>query len=210
VPTGPAVGAELAKATDLIRERGSPAQICVLMRGQIVLDRAFRCTPDGLFFLFSASKPLIALAVHLLAERSALSLDEPVARYWAAFGQRGKDSITIRQVLQHRSGLPVTRSFMRDAVAMTNWDASVRAIEQATPRYAPGEVKVPAYHVLTYGFILGELVQRVTGVGIREFLRTELLDPLGLNDTSLACRTTSGRDMCRCAVAAWPSSRRSW
>lgn len=175
--------ASLASAISLIRERGSPAQICVIARGQVVLDQSFSCEPDALFFLFSASKPLVALAVHVLAERAALSLDDPVARYWPAFGQRGKDGITIRHVLQHRGGLPVARTMARDALAMTHWDASVRAIEQATPRYPPGQV--PAYHVLSFGFILGEIVRRVTGTSVRDFIHTEILEPLGLRDTYL-------------------------
>jgi CubicO group peptidase (beta-lactamase class C family) len=175
--------ADLDKAKVLIRERGRPAQICVIRRGQTVLDESFGCSPDALFFLFSASKPLVALAVHILAERGALSLDDPVARYWPAFGQRGKDTITIRQVLQHRSGVPVARSFASDALVMTDWGASVRALEQARPTYPPG--KVPAYHVISFGFILGELVQRVTGVPFREFIAAELLTPLGLRDTYL-------------------------
>jgi CubicO group peptidase (beta-lactamase class C family) len=175
--------ARLAPVINLITERGCPAQICVIARGQIVLDRAFGCRPDDLFFLFSASKPVVALAVHMVAERGMLALDEPVARYWPAFGQRGKDAITVRQVLQHRSGLPVARSMVRDSLAMTSWPASVRAIEQARPAYLPGEV--PAYHVLSYGFILGELVQRVTGASLRDFVHDELLDPLGLRDTYL-------------------------
>jgi CubicO group peptidase (beta-lactamase class C family) len=130
-----------------------------------------------------AGKPLVALLVHLLAERGALALDDPVARYWPEFGQRGKQAITIRQVLQHRSGLPVARSFPLDALIMTDWAASVHAIERAAPAYPPGQV--PAYHVLSYGFILGELVQRVAGVPVGEFLRAELLAPLGLEDTYL-------------------------
>lgn len=128
------ITARLAPAITLIRERGRPAQICVIARGQVVLDQAFGCQPDALFFLFSASKPLVALAVHMLAERGALSLDDPVARHWPAFGQRGKEGITIRQVLQHRSGLPVARSMAADALAMTGWEASVRAIDR--PRRA--------------------------------------------------------------------------
>jgi len=184
MPGGPGGGAaNFDRATDLIRDRGCPAQICVLRRGQIVLDQAFGCTPDALFFLFSASKPLVALAVHMLAERGALSLDDPVARHWPAFGERGKEGITIRQVLQHRSGLPVARSMARDALAMTDWDASARAIEHAAPRHAPGQV--PAYHVLSYGFILGELVRRVTGDGVGSVIDAELLGPLGLRDTFL-------------------------
>jgi CubicO group peptidase (beta-lactamase class C family) len=175
--------ASLASAITLIRERGGPAQICVIARGQVVLDQTFGCRPDALFFLFSASKPLVALAVHMLAERTALSLDDPVARYWPAFGQRGKEGITVRQVLQHRSGLPVARGMAADALAMTDWNASVRALERATPAYPPGQV--PAYHVLSYGFILGELVQRVTGTSVRDFLHAELVGPLGLRDTYL-------------------------
>jgi CubicO group peptidase (beta-lactamase class C family) len=175
------ITARLAPALALVRERGCPAQICVIASGQVAADQAFGCQPDALFFLFSAGKPLVALAVHMLAERGALALDDPVARYWPAFGQRGKDAITIRQVLQHRGGLPVARTVALDALTMTNWDACVRAIERARPAYPPGQV--PAYHVLSYGFILGELVHRVTDVSIRDFVHAELLSPLGLRDT---------------------------
>jgi len=175
--------AALENIKTLIRERGSPAQLCVLHRGCVVLDETFGCRPDSLFFLFSAGKPLVALLVHLLAQRGELDLDDSVAARWPAFGERGKQDITIRQVLQHRSGVPVARSFARDALAMTDWTASVRALERATPRYPPGQV--PAYHILSYGFILGELVQRVSGVPVREIMAAELLTPLGLRDTHL-------------------------
>ena len=148
-----------------------------------MLDRAIGCRPDALFWLFSASKPYTALLVHLLAERGQLSLDDPVARYWPLFGSAGKEHITIRQVLQHRAGLPVARSRTLDALAMPDWDQSIRWIEQASPRWPPG--KVPAYHYISYGFILGELVCRVTGANLPEFLAAEFLEPLGLHDTHL-------------------------
>jgi CubicO group peptidase (beta-lactamase class C family) len=173
----------LEKALALIRERGSPAQLCVVAHGRIVLNEAFACRPDSLFFLFSASKPLVALLVHLLAERGQLALDDRVAAHWPEFAQGGKQDITIRQVLQHRSGLPVARGFALDALSMTDWAASVRALEVATPSFPPGSV--PAYHVLSYGFILGELVQRVTGTPVREVLQSELLGPLGMRDSYL-------------------------
>jgi CubicO group peptidase (beta-lactamase class C family) len=174
----------------LIRERGSPAQLRVYVRGRVVLDETYRCQPDSLFLLFSAGKPLVALGVHLLAERGSLALDDPVVTYWPEFGQRGKQGITIRQVLQHRGGLPVARGMPLDALLMTDWAASVRAIEQAAPAYPPGEV--PAYHILTFGFILGELVRRVTGRPVRDFVTDELLVPLGLDD-----------DMCLGLPPAW-------
>jgi CubicO group peptidase (beta-lactamase class C family) len=173
----------LDAAAALAAARGCPAQLCVIHRGQVVLDEAIGCRPESLFFLFSASKPMTALLVHLLAEHGELALDDPVARYWPEFGQRAKHAITIRQVLQHRSGLPVARSMAADALTMTDWSASVRALERAAPAYPPGQV--PAYHVLSYGFILGELVHRVTGTPVRDFLHATLLGPLGLRDTYL-------------------------
>jgi CubicO group peptidase (beta-lactamase class C family) len=163
----------------LIRERGGPAQLRVYARGRVVLEESQECQPDSLFLLFSAGKPLVALGVHQLAERGLLALDDPVAAHWPEFGQHGKQGITIRHVLQHRGGLPVARGMPLDAVLMTDWAASTRAIEQAVPAYPPGEV--PAYHILTFGFILGEVVQRVTGRPVRDFLGDELLTPLGLD-----------------------------
>jgi CubicO group peptidase (beta-lactamase class C family) len=178
----------LARVLQLIRARGATSQICVLRDGQVVLDRAIGCRPDGLFWLFSASKPYTALLVHLLAERGKLSLDDAVAEYWPGFGIAGKEHITIRQVLQHRAGLPVARSRTLDALAMPDWHQSVHWIEQASPRWPPGEV--PAYHYISYGFILGELVRRVAGAHLPEFLDAELLRPLGLHDTYLGLPRT--------------------
>ena len=168
---------------DLIRRRGAAAQLCVIRDGRVVIDAAVGCAPESLFWIFSTSKPYVALLVHRLAERGLLSLDEPVAAYWPEFAQRDKGGITVRHVLQHRAGLPVARSVAGDALAMTDWRRSVRALERARPRYAPGQV--PAYHLLSYGFLLGEVARRVGGAPVEELLRGELLDPLGLGDTHL-------------------------
>ncbi|MBV8350640.1 MAG: beta-lactamase family protein [Mycolicibacterium sp.] len=154
-----------------------------MSRGEVVLDRAIACSPDALFLIYSASKPFVALLAHLLAERDMLSLDDPVAAHWPEFGQRGKQAITVRQVLQHRAGVPVAGNLLATALHMTDWDRSVRDAERARPRWPPGAV--PAYHFMTYGFILGELVQRVAGVPVRDFLASELLAPLGLDDIHL-------------------------
>jgi len=167
----------------LILARPAVAQLAVIYRGRIVAYHCYDCRAESLFWLFSASKPVVALAVHLLAERGQLSLDEPVASYWPEFGRRGKQTITVRQVLQHRGGLPVARSMAADALSMSDWDASIRAIERAKPSLPPGEG--PAYHILSFGFILGELVQRVSGVSLTEFVRTEFLYPLDLRDCFL-------------------------
>jgi CubicO group peptidase (beta-lactamase class C family) len=182
VAPGPDRGG-LNRAVELVRARGAVAQLCVLREGRVVVDRSFGCGPRALFWIFSASKPFVALLVHLLAQRGQLSLDCPVASVWPEFGQRGKEAITVRQVLQHRSGVPVARSAPGDALAMTDWDASLRHIERARPRWEPGAV--PAYQFLSYGFILGEVVRRVSGQPVPEFLRSEFLGPLRLRDTHL-------------------------
>lgn len=184
---GPEAG-PLAEAARLVQARGVPAQLCVIAGDRTVLDLAVGCRPDDLFWLFSTSKPFVALLVHQLARAGAIGLDRPVAAYWPEFGQRGKGGITVRHVLQHRSGLPVIRragpwGALGDALAMTSWERSVRAIERAAPRHPPGGG--PAYHFISYGFILGELVQRVTGSPVRDVLNRAFLAPLGLTDTHL-------------------------
>jgi CubicO group peptidase (beta-lactamase class C family) len=170
-------------AWELVRARGAAAQLCVLRDGEVVLDQATGCRPDDLFWIFSASKPYVAMLVHLLAERGELSLDDPVTQHWPEFGRYGKQAITIRHVLRHRAGVPVARGVVADGWTMTDWDRSVRHIERATPRWPAGQV--PAYHIVSYGFILGELLRRVSGVPVEALLRSELLDPLGLADTHL-------------------------
>ncbi|SEG48225.1 CubicO group peptidase, beta-lactamase class C family [Actinacidiphila yanglinensis] len=173
----------LGRVTELVRARGAVSQLCVLRDGKVLLDRSFGCDPDALFLTFSAGKPLVALLVHLLAERGGLALDDPVSRHWPEFGEHGKEAVTVRQVLQHRSGMSTARGMLGDALAMTDWERSVRGIERAPLRHPPGQA--PAYQVIIYGFVLGELVRRVTGTPPRELLRTEFLAPLGLRDLHL-------------------------
>jgi len=173
----------LDRALGLIEARKAIAQICVIRDGKVVLDRSFGCRQDALFLVYSASKPFVALSVHLLAQRGLLSLDDPVAVHWPEYGQRGKGSITVRHVLQHRAGVPVAGGLLRTMLHLADWERSVRDAERARPRWPAG--KVPAYHFVTYGFILGELVRRVTGRPVRDFLNSELLVPLGLHDVHL-------------------------
>jgi CubicO group peptidase (beta-lactamase class C family) len=156
------------------RRRGACAQICVVRPGEMVLDRSIGCSPDALFLICSASKPFVALLVHLLAECGRLTLDDPVARHWPQFARDRKGSITIRHALQHRAGIPLTGGALATVAHMPDWYKAVRDIERARPRWPAGQV--PAYHVLSYGFILGELVRRVCGRPVREFLADELLN----------------------------------
>jgi CubicO group peptidase (beta-lactamase class C family) len=88
----------------------------VLRDGETVLERSVRARPDDPFLLFPAGKPLTAMLVHRLAAQGAFGLDDPIARHWPEFGFAGKEAITIRHVLPHRSGLPYGKSLARDAV----------------------------------------------------------------------------------------------
>lgn len=183
-PAGPRADPEaLARAAGLVRARGNTAQLCVLLNNEIVLDRCFGCRPDDLFWIFSASKPFVALLIHRLAEQGELALDDPVAKHWPEFAKNGKQAVTIRHVLQHRSGIPVARNAALDMLAIADWDRAVRAVERARPTHPPG--RAAAYHIVTYGVILGELARRITATPLPAALRAAFFDPLALHDTDL-------------------------
>ena len=165
------------------RREGAAAQICVIRGDEVVLERRWGCAPDALFLIYSSSKPFVALLVHLLAERGALRLDDPVALHWPEFAGDGKEAVTIRHALQHRAGIPMPGGVLATLLHCTNWDEAVRDIENARPKWPAGAV--PAYHFLSFGFILGELVQRVTRRSLKQVLADEFLQPLGLADIHL-------------------------
>jgi CubicO group peptidase (beta-lactamase class C family) len=170
-------------AEDRLARHGAAGQLVVMRRARVVLDRVLGTAHRGsLFLIYSCSKPYVALLVHLLVERGQLSLDEPVASWWPRFGRHGKDAITARHVLTHRAGVPDDWAFW-GLLSAPSWRASVWRMEELRPIWPPGEVT--AYHALTYGWILGELVHRVSGLAVEELLREALLEPLGLRDTFL-------------------------
>ena len=117
----------------MVQARGAAAQLCVIRDGQIVLDLSFGCPPDGLFWIFSAGKPLTAVLVHRLVRRGELRLDDPVAKYWPAFGQHGKHGITLRHVLRHRTGMPTAGSSFGDVATMSNCFAFTAFIMASSP-----------------------------------------------------------------------------
>ena len=132
---------------------------------------------DTLASIFSGSKGLTSTCVHLLADRGEIDLDAPVAEYWPEFGQAGKDDITVAMVMGHRSGVigPRTRLHWAEALTGTGCAATSRRPSRGGGRTAQG------YHMVTFGFILGELVRRVTGRTIGQYLRTEIAEPLGID-----------------------------
>lgn len=135
-----------------------------------------RWRQNTLASVFSGSKALTSTCVHLLAERSELDLHAPVARYWPEFGQAGKEAVTLAMVLGHRSGVlaPRARMHWRDT---DDWDGVCARLAAAEPWWAPGTAQ--GYHMVSFGFILGEVVRRVTGRTLGQYLRTEIAEPIG-------------------------------
>src|SRR5690349_16412171 len=130
-------------------------------------------TADTGAMVFSATKGVAAMVIHRLVDRGLLSYDEPVAQYWPEFGASGKEDITVRDVLRHRPGLAhlkgVTKEELLDHVLMEERLAAASSDRQRG---------YPAYHALTYGWILSGLARAVTGVGMRELIRVEVAQPL--------------------------------
>lgn len=126
--------------------------------------------------IFSGSKGLTSTCLHLLAERGVIDLYAPVARYWPEFGQQGKEHITIAMVMSHRSGVIGPQHRMTPAEVL-DWDHVCTELARSTPWWTPGEAQ--GYHMVTFGFILGEVVKRVTGRTVGEILRDEIAQPIG-------------------------------
>ena len=124
--------------------------------------------------VYSVGKPVIALAVVLLAERGLLDLDDPVARHWPDFAS----GASVRQALAHTAGLPVF-PVSRPASAWAEWDVLCADLAAAEPLWPPGTVA--AEHALTYGHLLGEIVRRVDGRPPARFVAEEIAEPYGLD-----------------------------
>jgi CubicO group peptidase (beta-lactamase class C family) len=177
-------------ATALRRQvEGYPggAAVCVYHHGVCVVDlwtgyRDALGTPwerDTMSPSFSTTKGVASTAIHIMVDRGLLDYEAPVARYWPEFAQNGKDAVTVRHVLAHQSGLYHIRQMIDRAERMLDWDYMVRAIERATPVHPPGTRT--GYHGLTYGFLVGELIQRVTGRSFSAVVRETIAEPLGLD-----------------------------
>ena len=135
---------------------------------------------NTMFILYSSTKPLAAACLYRLWEQGKLAWDDRVAHYWPEFAQNSKDEITVRHILTHRGGFPDTPSEL-SWDKWQDWDFVVQAMERAAPLYEPG--KVIAYHPRNFGWVIGELVRRIDGRPIRQFLQEEITGPLGMADT---------------------------
>jgi CubicO group peptidase (beta-lactamase class C family) len=163
------------------------AGVSVWHRGEKVVDlwggeadrRVHRpYTEDTLQLVFSTTKGVTAIAANLLVQRGELDLDAKVADYWPEFAQAGKADIPVRWLLSHRAGLPWVDGAMTLEQAL-DWDYVIDALERQAPVWEPGTQH--GYHATTFGWLVGEVIRRVTGLSIGSFVQRELSIPLGLD-----------------------------
>ena len=146
-----------------------------------VADKAARrpWERDTRVILFSVTKGLAAMAMHLLADRGAFEWDQPVADHWPEFAAAGKQAITIRLLLNHRAGIPcIDVPLSIEDCTKPERAAKVRAaLESQAPLWLAGERQ--AYHAVSYGLYVSELFQRIAGEALGPFLRRELFEVVG-------------------------------
>ncbi|QFU92196.1 serine hydrolase domain-containing protein [Amycolatopsis sp. YIM 10] len=153
-------------------DHGGGAQLAVHQHGEPVVDLWTTGAGDRISVTMSGTKALVAICAHLLAERGDLDLGAPVTHYWPEFGT----AMPVAFLLSHRAGLP---AFDLDGEDLLDWDRCVAALAALTPAWAPGTAF--AYHSTTYGFLVGEVIRRVTGTTVGRFFDEELARPLGLD-----------------------------
>jgi CubicO group peptidase (beta-lactamase class C family) len=170
-----------------LRSHIGGAAVCVWYGGECVVDlwggvrdrAGHPWQRDTLSPSFSTTKGVASTLVHIMVDRGLLRYDDRVADHWPEFGKNGKDRITLRQVLAHQSGLYHIRQMIDHADRMLDWEYMIHAIERATPVHEPGTRT--GYHGLTYGFLVGELLRRVTGRSFPRLVRDEIARPLALD-----------------------------
>ena len=170
------------------------AAIAIDIDGELVVDiwggyaDAAKTVPwaqDTIVNVFSSTKNITALAGLMLIDRGLVEATAPVAKYWPEFAANGKQDIEFRHLLSHSSGLsgwdlPFTNEDMYD------WDKSTAALAAQAPWWEPGTAS--GYHALTYGHLIGEVLRRVTGKTLKEFVRDEIAGPLDA-DFQIGART---------------------
>src|SRR5208282_5387074 len=149
-----------------------------LWGGHMEKERTRPWTRDTLVNVYSTTKGLTAIYAHRLVDAGALDLDAPVATYWPEFAQAGKEKIPVRFLLSHRAGLPAVRKLLDDD-ALFNWNKMTMALAEQEPWWEPGTRH--GYHALTFGWLVGEVIRRITGKTLGTYFREEIAQPLGLD-----------------------------
>jgi CubicO group peptidase (beta-lactamase class C family) len=161
------------------------ASVAVMLEGELVVDlwggfadeaKTVEWQSDTITNVWSSTKTVMALAVLMLVDRGQLDVDAPVATYWPEFAANGKEAVLVRHLLSHTSGV----SGWAQPVAVDDifdWDKSTKMLAAQEPWWTPGHGS--GYHALNQGHLVGEVVRRITGKKLGEFIRDEIAGPLG-------------------------------
>jgi CubicO group peptidase (beta-lactamase class C family) len=162
------------------------AAVAVVIDGEPVVDlwgghADLGCTQpwqrDTLVNVYSCTKGMTALCAHRLVSEGRLDLDAPVTRYWPEFAQAGKAELPVRWLLGHRAGLAAVRELLPNE-ALFDWSAMCAALAAEAPWWTPGTAH--GYHAVTFGWLVGEVVRRITGKSLGTYFREEVAEPLGV------------------------------
>jgi len=170
-----------------IRRYGGGGAAAVFLDGKPVVDiwagpARSDGTPwqrDTMSICYSGTKGIAATAIHMLATEGLIDYEAPVAEYWPEFGCNGKERITVRQLLSHQAGLHKLTHLVEKITDILDWDLIVSRLEKTEPDFHPGTAN--AYQAVTFGWLVGELIHRISGLTVPEFIRRRIAEPLKLD-----------------------------
>jgi len=163
------------------------ASVCLTIDGVTVVDlwggtadkqSGAPWTRDTVSIVQSNTKGAVAFCAHVLAGRGLLDLEAPVSEYWPEFAREGKERTTVRMMLDHSAGVPVFRGPVEPG-ELLDWDRVVARLEAEPPFWDPGSRH--GYHLINFGWTVGELVRRVSGQSLGAFFDAAIAGPLGLD-----------------------------
>ena len=163
------------------------ASLCVAVDGEITVDlwagyknekRTDEWDKNTLSVAFSSTKAALALCAHLLIDRGDLHPDEKVTKYWPEYGRKGKEETTLEMILNHSAGIPTLRTEVKEG-GFLDWDYMIKLLENEEPFWSPGEET--GYHMMTTGWLIGEIIRRVSGKSLGKFFNDEIREPYKLD-----------------------------
>lgn len=178
--------AELFSRLQDSRTNQGGAALTVYFQGEKVVDictgqksKEERWSTDTLSVCYSTGKGILATLAHILVSEGLLDYDVPVCTYWPEFAQNGKSLMTLRHILSHQTGLYDIRNIIHNAQEMANWQHMLQVFEQAKPRFDIGQDS--AYQALTFGWLVGGMLEKATGQTLQNLMQQYLVEPLGLD-----------------------------
>jgi len=176
-----------AFAQNFTKYREIGASVCIIVDGETTVDlwagykneqKIEEWDRNTLSVAFSSTKAALALCAHLLIDREELNPKEKVVKYWPEYGKKGKENTTVEMILNHSAGLPALRTQVKEG-GFLDWEYMVDLLENEEPFWNPGEKT--GYHMITTGWLIGEIIRRVSGRSLGKFFDDEIREPYGLD-----------------------------